>query len=171
MADLLSGASAQITPFSFGTHAVRVVQRDGAPWFVASDVCAALGYVNPRDAVATHLDDDEKGVANGDTLGGRQVLTIINESGLYALVLRSRKPQARKFAKWVTSEVLPAIRKTGAYATPAAQPGALRISQLIAAGNGVYIETEELHLIAAACLEKLAHRAAFYQAGLRLGAR
>ena len=107
--------SAQITPFSFNTHAVRVIVRDGAPWFVASDVCAAPGYINSRKAVADHLDADEKGVTTGDTLGGSQKFTIISESGLYALVLRSRKPEARKFAKWVTAEVLPAIRKTGGY--------------------------------------------------------
>ena len=112
--------SAQITPFSFNTHAVRVIVRDGAPWFVASDVCSALEYSNASDAVATHLDDDERmTIANGEShsgkRGGARLMTIINESGLYALVLRSRKPEARKFAKWVTAEVLPAIRKTGRY--------------------------------------------------------
>ena len=106
-----------ITQFDFGAHSIRVVMRGEAAWFVASDICKALGYANPRDAVASHLDDDEKGVANSDTLGGSQSMTIINESGLYALVLRSRKPEARKFAKWVTSQVLPSIRKTGGYGT------------------------------------------------------
>ena len=101
--------------FNFGAHSVRVVVRDGEPWFVASDVCAALDYKNTSKAVGDHLDDDERGVTTGYTLGGDQKLTIISESGLYALVLRSRKPEARKFAKWVTSEVLPAIRKTGVY--------------------------------------------------------
>lgn len=109
---------ADITPFNFGTHAVRVISRDNQPWFVANDVCNALGYSNPRDAISKHLDDDEKDVANSDTLGGNQQLTIISESGLYALVLRSRKPEARKFAKWVTSEVLPSIRQTGGYGAP-----------------------------------------------------
>lgn len=103
------------TVFQFQDSPVRTILRDGEPWFVAVDVCKALDYKNSRDAVATHLDPDEKGVANGDTLGGSQSLSIINESGLYALVLRSRKPEARKFAKWVTSEVLPTIRKTGGY--------------------------------------------------------
>lgn len=106
---------ADITPFNFGAHAVRVITRNNQPWFVANDVCQALGYTNPRKAVADHLDDDEKGVTSSDTLGGKQQLTIINESGLYALILRSRKTGARKFAKWVTSEVLPTIRKTGSY--------------------------------------------------------
>ena len=106
--------------FSFGDNKVRVMVRDGEPWFVASDVCDALEYSNSRSAVADHLDDDERmTVASADShsgkRGGARLMTIISESGLYALVLRSRKPEARKFAKWVTSEVLPAIRKTGVY--------------------------------------------------------
>ncbi len=107
--------------FNFGAHAVRVIVRDGQPWFVATDVAMALGYSSPKDA-AEHLDADEKGSAITRTPGGDQRVTVINESGLYALVLRSRKPEARKFAKWVTSEVLPSIRKTGMYAKPAALP-------------------------------------------------
>lgn len=104
--------------FNFGAHSVRVVVRDGEPWFVASDVCGALDYKNTSKAVGDHLDDDERTTAlvprtHNDSLG--VPTNIINESGLYALVLRSRKPEARKFAKWVTSEVLPAIRKTGVY--------------------------------------------------------
>lgn len=110
--------------FNFGDNQVRLVVRDGEPWFVAKDVCDTLGYSNSRDTLAKHLDEDEKGVANSDTLGGNQQLTIINESGLYALVLRSRKPEARKFAKWVTREVLPSIRKTGQYQQPVAQGSA-----------------------------------------------
>jgi prophage antirepressor-like protein len=104
--------------FAFHDHSVRVITRDGEPWFVAKDVCDALSYSNSRGALADHLDADEKGVANADTPGGQQQMQIINESGLYALVLRSRKPEARKFAKWVTAEVLPAIRKTGRYEAP-----------------------------------------------------
>ena len=116
-----SPAAAEVSPFNFGEHPVRVVVREGEPWFVAADVCAALDYVNPRKAVADHLDDDERSavtVSDTRSKGGsvqRRSVVAINESGLYALVLRSRKPEARKFAKWVTSEVLPQIRKTGAY--------------------------------------------------------
>lgn len=127
MADLFSGVSAQSTPsvFNFGAHTVRIVLRDGEPWFVASDVCGALLYKNTSDAVATHLDDDERStIANSESRNGGGSLVIINESGLYALVLRSRKPEARKFAKWVTGEVLPTIRKTGRYEQPSAQPQA-----------------------------------------------
>lgn len=103
-----------ITAFNFNSHDVRVVVQNGEPWFVATDVAESLGYKSPKDA-ASYLDDDEKGSATVRTPGGDQKLTVINESGLYALVLRSRKPEARKFAKWVTSEVLPSIRKTGTY--------------------------------------------------------
>lgn len=103
------------SPFNFGDHPVRVVVRDGQPWFVAADVCAALDYKNASKAVADHLDPDERSNEQLDRSRMGSKAVIINESGLYALVLRSRKPEARKFAKWVTSEVLPQIRKTGAY--------------------------------------------------------
>ena len=95
---------------------VRVVQVDGEPWFVAADVCRALEISNSRDAVA-RLDDDEKGVGSTDTLGGKQGMQIVNEPGLYTLVLGSRKPEAKAFKRWVTHEVLPSIRKHGAYLT------------------------------------------------------
>lgn len=101
---------ADITSFNFGTHAVRVITRNNQPWFVANDVCQALGYSNTSKAIGDHLDDDER---YNESLERGGSLLLINESGLYALVLRSRKPQARKFAKWVTSEVLPSIRTTG----------------------------------------------------------
>lgn len=93
---------------------VRTTVRDGEPWFVAVDVCKALSIINHRDALG-RLDEDEKGVALTDTLGGKQNLTIVNEPGLYTLVLGSRKPAAKAFKRWVTHEVLPALRKTGRY--------------------------------------------------------
>ena len=94
----------------------RVMDRNGEPWFVLSEVCRKLGIANARDA-ASRLDDDEKdGVGIADAIGRDQKTTIINESGLYSLILRSNKPDAKRFKKWVTSEVLPAIRKTGSYA-------------------------------------------------------
>lgn len=95
---------------------VRTVTINGEPWFVASDVCKALGIANNRDAVA-RLDEDEKGVALTDTLGGVQNLTTVNEPGLYALVLSSRKPEAKAFKRWITHEVIPDIRQYGMYAT------------------------------------------------------
>ena len=83
--------------------------------FVGRDVAQALGYSNTRDALNKHVDREDKGVANCDTLGGIQKLTVINESGLYALILASKLPQAKAFKRWVTSEVLPQIRQTGGY--------------------------------------------------------
>ena len=96
---------------------IRTVDRNGEPWLAGKDVAAALGYSNPRDAISKHVDDEDKGVAKCDTLGGNQNMTIINESGLYSLILSSKLPTAKKFKRWVTSEVLPSIRKHGAYAT------------------------------------------------------
>ncbi|MCB1092286.1 MAG: Bro-N domain-containing protein [Verrucomicrobiae bacterium] len=111
-----------ITPYLFGESTIRTTLFDSKPWFVAKDVCDCLGLGNVSQAVngnakagALGLDEDEKGITNLDTLGGTQEILIVNESGLYALVFKSRKPEARAFRKWVTSEVLPAIRKHGAY--------------------------------------------------------
>ncbi|MEP3676142.1 BRO family protein [Sulfitobacter sp.] len=105
---------AETQNFDFHTAQVRVVNLNGEPWFVAKDVCDILGLTNSRKAVAA-LDDDEKDVTTGYTLGGKQALNIISESGLYALIFQSRKPEAKAFRKWVTSTVLPAIRQTGSY--------------------------------------------------------
>lgn len=90
--------------------------KNGTIWFIGKDVAEALGYSKARNAVATHVDDEDKKVApiQGD-LGGKQGMTVINESGLYSLVLSSKLPTAKKFKRWVTSEVLPSIRKTGSY--------------------------------------------------------
>lgn len=93
---------------------IRVIIRDGDPWFVAKDVCACLSIANSRDAVA-RLDDDEKDVEKTDTLGGNQEMTIVSEPGLYSLVLRSNKPEAKDFKRWITHDVIPSIRKTGKY--------------------------------------------------------
>ena len=87
---------------------------EGEPWFVAADVCRALGLGNSSKAIMP-LDDDEKGITISDTLGGKQEMTTINEPGLYSLILRSRKPEAKAFKRWITHEVIPAIRKTGGY--------------------------------------------------------
>lgn len=95
---------------------VRTVAIDDEPWFVAMDVCKALEIGNSRQALV-RLDDDEKGVISTDTLGGVQSLNVVNEPGLYTLVLGSRKPEAKAFKRWITHEVIPSIRKHGAYAT------------------------------------------------------
>lgn len=96
---------------------IRVLEIENEPWFVGKDIAEVLGYKNTNDAMKKHIDDEDKGVAKCDTLGGKQNLTIINESGLYSLILGSKLPNAKKFKRWVTNEVLPSIRKHGAYMT------------------------------------------------------
>lgn len=94
---------------------VRGLTIDGEPWLVGKDVALVLGYSNPRKALVDHVDKEDKGVTKCDTLGGTQDMTIINESGLYSLIFSSKLPNAKRFKRWVTSEVLPVIRKTGQY--------------------------------------------------------
>lgn len=96
-------------------HALTI---NGEPWAYANEVAAALGYKNPRQAIVDHVDPEDKGVAKRDTLGGNQDTVIINESGLYSLILSSKLPKAKEFKRWITSEVLPALRKTGHYGSP-----------------------------------------------------
>lgn len=109
----------ELTQFNFHGHGVRVIADEhGEPWFVASDVVDVLDIGRVHDAVR-NLDDDERGADRIRTLGGEQLVTTISESGLYSLVLRSRKPEAKDFKRWIVREVLPSIRKTGAYGTPA----------------------------------------------------
>lgn len=107
--------SRQLVAFQFGKREVRTVIVDNEPWFVAKDVAEILGY-STANRMTERLDDDEKGTRKLCTLGGDQEMTIINESGLYNAILGSNKPDAKKFKKWVTAEVLPSIRKYGAYA-------------------------------------------------------
>ena len=95
---------------------VRTMVINGSPWFVAKDVCECLGLTKHRDAVS-RLDGDERGSVEVDTLGGTQQMAAVNEYGLYSLVLSSRKPSAKAFKRWITHEVIPAIRKHGAYMT------------------------------------------------------
>lgn len=94
---------------------IRVMEIDGEPWFVGKDVAIILGYSNPRKAIIDHVDEEDKGVTKCDTLGGQQDVTIINESGFYSLILSSKLPDAKIVKHWVTHEVLPSIRKNGAY--------------------------------------------------------
>ena len=96
---------------------IRTVIINNEPWFAGKDVAEALGFTNSRDAIATHVFDDDKGVEKIDTLGGKQNMAVINESGLYALVFGSRLESAKRFKYWVTTEVLPSIRRNGAYMT------------------------------------------------------
>lgn len=103
--------------WNFENSTVRTLEIDGEPWFLGNDVSGVLGYGNPRDAIARHVDDEDKDVVKHDTLGGKQKMSIINESGVYSLILSSKLPKAKRFKRWVTSEVLPTIRKHGMYAT------------------------------------------------------
>ena len=119
-----------ITTFNFDALQVRAVLRDGEPWFVASDVCAVLEVADVRQAVE-RLDDSERGGCTVPTPGGPQEVRAVNESGMYALIFTSRKPEAQRFRRWVTSEVLPSIRRTGQYtARPAGGPSNLEQLQM-----------------------------------------
>lgn len=122
--------SATLQTFDFNSHAVRALEREGQPWFVAADVCRVLEIANHHHAIKGRpgrkndlcLDEDERGIASVTTPSGDQQMLIINESGLYALIFKSRKPQAQAFRKWVTSEVLPSLRKTGHFSTGSPAP-------------------------------------------------
>ena len=116
--------------------------ENGQARFSQADVCAVLDIANPRQAIS-RLDDDEKGVLTVDTLGGKQAVNVISESGLYALIFTSRKPQAKAFRRWVTSEVLPSIRRTGAYQTNSAerQPERAGARHVELPGDGLYVVT------------------------------
>ena len=132
-----------IIPFQFETHALRVqVDDTSQPWFNANDVCEALQLGNARQALESHVDaDDVQKLDTIDSLGRTQRANHVNESGLYALILGSTKDAAKRFKRWVTSEVLPSIRKTGAYATPAVAalpaPTQDRVSSLLLIGDAV----------------------------------
>ena len=104
--------------FAFEGSDVRTVMKAGEPWFVGKDVAEILAYKNPQEAIRTHVDDDDKGVSEILTPGGKQKTPIINESGVYSLILRSKLPSAKRFKKWITQEVLPSLRRNGAYLTP-----------------------------------------------------
>jgi len=129
--------------FNFGDYPVRTVIKEGEPWFVAKDVCSVLEVSNISDAVS-RIDDDEKGIGSVYTLGGTQNLTIINESGLYSLILTSRKPEAKAFKKWVTSEVLPSIRKQGKYEVKPTVPQSYSQALIEAGRLAAIVEQQEL---------------------------
>lgn len=107
--------------FDFNGNPIRTAVIAGDPWFVAADICGVLELSNRHSSLAL-LDDDEKGVHSMDTPGGPQELAVVNEPGMYSLVLRSRKPEAKKFKRWITHEVIPSIRKTGTYSVATSRP-------------------------------------------------
>lgn len=116
--------------FQYGEQQVRTVVIAGEPWFVLADLCRVLDIANPRN-VASRLDEDEKGVHRVDTLGGSQSVTVVNESGMYQVVLRSDKPEAKQFRWWLTHDVLPTLRKTGRYGSDVDMLAALPSSKLL----------------------------------------
>lgn len=130
---------------------IRSMTIDGEPWFVGKDVAAALGYKESAKAIREHIDDEDKGVSVLDTPGGKQKTVIINESGLYTLILGSKLEGAKRFKRWVTSEILPSIRKTGAYATDSAaadyKARELRIREMNAQARLINAETRRLTVL------------------------
>lgn len=128
----------ELQVFTYNDAPLRTMERDGEMWWVLKDVCGVLGIVKPEN-VAARLDEDEKGTCLIGTPGGKQNMTVINEPGLYNVILRSDKPEAKAFKRWVTHEVLPAIRAKGAYA---AQPP-MSQAQLLAAQAQVLVDMEQ----------------------------
>ena len=106
---------------------IRIIEKNGEPWFIGKDVAEALGYEASRNAITKHVDDEDKLTHQISASGQNRNMTIINESGLYSLIMSSKLPQAKAFKRWVTSEVLPAIRKTGSYKTPTSQQERLEV--------------------------------------------
>lgn len=156
-----------IVPFDFEGQAVRVIERDGEPWFVLADVCRVLEIGNPSDA-AKRLDDDERDALDIiDPMGRPQNATVINESGLYSLILTSRKQAAKRFKKWVTADVLPTIRKTGGYAAAPTLPDLsdpILLQSLLLEHTAKRIEAEKRAAVAERKVEEAAPKAAFYDA-------
>nr|DAZ77253.1 MAG TPA: repressor domain protein [Caudoviricetes sp.] len=118
-----------IVAFKYEEQQVRTIEKNGEPWFVGKDVADILGYSDTAQAVRKHIDNEDKGVVEMTTPGGKQPVTIINESGLYSLIFSSKLPTAKEFKHWVTSEVLPSIRKTGEYKITPAQQNRLDIME------------------------------------------
>ena len=110
---------------------VRTITIDNEPWFVGKDIAIALGYEKPTDAVRKRVDEEDRGISKMETPSGAQNMTIINESGLYSLILSSKLPSAKKFKRWVTSEVLPAIRQTGQYQSSSYTPKATSVGEVV----------------------------------------
>jgi prophage antirepressor-like protein len=153
--------SQALQTFSFNESPVRVLDREGGPWWVAADVCRALDIQNPSDAVATLDGDDLATTEVIDSLGRRQTVNVISESGLYNLIFASRKPEAKAFKRWVTHEVLPTIRKTGRYelgeatATEQAEWDLEEVFALARRGAEQLLETKPLNASGASALALL----------------
>lgn len=120
---------------------IRTIMLNGTPWFVGKDVAKSLGYANLKNAVPNHVEEEDKLSTQIEYAGQRREVTVINESGLYCLIMSSKLPSARKFKRWVTSEVLPALRQTGSYGMPKhkSQPGRLSLSSVNMMVKNVFI--------------------------------
>ena len=148
------GACNVVVEHDFQGHGIRGVLRDGQPWFVAADVCAALDHSDASKAIA-RLDEDERGANIVRTPGGPQEMGVINESGLYALILTSRKPHAKAFRRWVTGTVLPSLRRTAAGEVATDVPGNVTLSLeapgrytvTLAPGQPAHIQRMPLHAV------------------------
>lgn len=136
----------ELKQFNFENNQVRTLLINDEPWFVGKDVAEILGYTNPRKAIIDHVDEEDKtdGVTIRDSIGREQHPMCINESGLYSLILSSKMPSAKKFKRWVTSEVLPQIRKTGSYATPQLTGEELMAKALIEAKSIMERQNKEI---------------------------
>jgi prophage antirepressor-like protein len=144
--------------FNYQEKDVRTIIQEDILWFVAKDICEILEISNNRDAVA-RLDEDEKGVGIIDTLGGPQETNIVNEAGLYSLILTSRKSEAKAFKRWVTHEVIPSIRKTGSYSTPSTTTEALlHAVQILAQQERQILQLETAQKESSQKLENLNYR-------------
>ena len=164
-------------PFNFGSSTIRVTTDDRCePWFVAKDVCEALGYSNARDAIAKHVDEED--VAKRDTLtkGGIQAVSCINESGLYSLILGSKLENAKLFKRWVTGEVLPSIRKNGGYIAGQEQDDpelimakALQVAQSVIVRKTAELERAKQTIATQAPAVEFAARVAGVEKGVVLG--
>lgn len=133
----------ELTNFTYDGNPVRTFLIDGEPCFIANDLCGVLDLANPRTTLAL-LDEDEKGVHSVDTPGGVQPMTYVTEGGMYSLVLRSRKPEAKAFKRWITHEVLPSIRKTGSYAAPELTGAELMARALIEAQQTLEAQSQKV---------------------------
>lgn len=153
--------------FNFEDKKIRTIEIEGEPWFVGNDVSMILGYSNYRNAVATHVDDEDKLRTQIEYAGQKREVTVINESGLYSLILSSKLPTAKKFKRWVTSEVLPSIRKHGMFAT------AKTIDQMLADPDSMIKVLTELkkeregRLIAEQRVNELTPKASYYDLVLK----
>jgi prophage antirepressor-like protein len=144
----------QVVPFHFETHELRTLLINDEPYFVAKDICIVLGIQNVTQALSS-LDDDERAMQN---IGRQGEANCINESGLYALIMRSNKPEAKRFRKWVTNEVLPSIRKTGQYVTPSVPDKTALSNATVKLVNAPMVQMEVLSGIHAYVIPDEQHR-------------